>query len=302
MINFTPEGHAGDFFATFAPYVPAGPSPALWGSEPYVHELFAGCELDLARREYVERVPGGPRGFVAFYRDDLRPGRRDHRPALRRGSAGVRRARRRGRTATTRTALRVPALARAPPAGVVSLHARTTWTSPPERLDARRQVPADGEHGAREADPRRDRRQLVRRVRQAGEGRPGPLLDRPRRQADEGPRRPLRVPEAKGATATPTPGGTSTTRAPRARASGSASAGSTSQLNRKLYDGFWLYHEAQKIDEWPGEDYDGTSVRAGLDILRKRGHCEIREGRDRARRRSARASRPTAGRAASTTC
>jgi hypothetical protein len=51
-----------------------------------------------------------------------------------------------------------------------------------------------------------------------------------------------------------------------------------SQLNRKLYDGFWLYHEAKKIDEWPGEDYDGTSVRAGLDILRKRGHCESREG------------------------
>jgi hypothetical protein len=51
-----------------------------------------------------------------------------------------------------------------------------------------------------------------------------------------------------------------------------------SQLNRKLYDGFWLYHEAKKIDEWPGEDYDGTSVRAGLDILRKRGHCESRQG------------------------
>src|SRR5688572_17952856 len=29
-----------------------------------------------------------------------------------------------------------------------------------------------------------------------------------------------------------------------------------SQLNRKLYDGFWLYHEAQKIDEWPGECVD----------------------------------------------
>ena len=74
-----------------------------------------------------------------------------------------------------------------------------------------------------------------------------------------------------------------------------------SQLNRKLYDGFWLYHEAQKIDEWPGEDYDGTCVRAGLDILRKRGHCESRDGA-RLPRRSARASRPTAGRAASMTC
>jgi hypothetical protein len=52
-----------------------------------------------------------------------------------------------------------------------------------------------------------------------------------------------------------------------------------SQLNRKLYDGFWLYHEAQRVDEWPGEDYDGTSVRAGLDILRKRGHCEVNQGR-----------------------
>jgi hypothetical protein len=46
-----------------------------------------------------------------------------------------------------------------------------------------------------------------------------------------------------------------------------------SQLNRKTYDGFWLYHEAKKVDEWPGEDYDGTSVRAALDVLRKVGHC-----------------------------
>jgi hypothetical protein len=45
-----------------------------------------------------------------------------------------------------------------------------------------------------------------------------------------------------------------------------------SQLNRRTYDGFWLYHEAQKVDEWPGEAYDGTSVRAALDILRKVGH------------------------------
>jgi hypothetical protein len=46
-------------------------------------------------------------------------------------------------------------------------------------------------------------------------------------------------------------------------------------LNRKLYAAGWLYHEAQKNDEWPGEDYDGTSVRAGMDILRNEGHRRV---------------------------
>lgn len=45
-----------------------------------------------------------------------------------------------------------------------------------------------------------------------------------------------------------------------------------SLLNRKRYDARWLYHEARKVDEWPGEDYDGTSLRAGFDILRTVGH------------------------------
>ena len=111
------------------------------------------------------------------------------------------------------------------------------------------------------------------------EGRAGPLLDRSRRQAHEGPRRALRVPEAEGSS-DPDAWWDFYNQGEEGACVGFGISRLTSQLNRKLYDGFWLYHEAQKIDEWPGEDYDGTSVRAGLDILRKRGHCEINERRD----------------------
>lgn len=49
-----------------------------------------------------------------------------------------------------------------------------------------------------------------------------------------------------------------------------------SLLNRQRYDARWLYKAAQHIDEWddtpPGE---GTSVRAGLDILRTAGHRRV---------------------------
>lgn len=50
-------------------------------------------------------------------------------------------------------------------------------------------------------------------------------------------------------------------------------------LNRRRYDARWLYHEAQKVDEWPGEDYDGTSVRAGMDVLREMGHRRVYRGK-----------------------
>lgn len=42
-------------------------------------------------------------------------------------------------------------------------------------------------------------------------------------------------------------------------------------LNRRRYDARWLYHEAQKVDEWPGEEDTGTSVRAGCDVARDLG-------------------------------
>lgn len=45
------------------------------------------------------------------------------------------------------------------------------------------------------------------------------------------------------------------------------------------YEPYWLYHEAQAIDDWaetPPEE--GTSVRAACDILRNKGHKRVRYG------------------------
>jgi len=50
-----------------------------------------------------------------------------------------------------------------------------------------------------------------------------------------------------------------------------------SLLNRVRYDAPWLYHEALKIDEWPGEADEGTSVRAGCEILRTLGHRKVKK-------------------------
>lgn len=45
------------------------------------------------------------------------------------------------------------------------------------------------------------------------------------------------------------------------------------------YDSRWLYLEAQEIDEWPETPpEEGTSVRAGCEILRARGHRRVQKG------------------------
>lgn len=60
---------------------------------------------------------------------------------------------------------------------------------------------------------------------------------------------------------------------------GFSSSRMMSLLNRTRYDARWLYHEAQKVDYWPGGAYpgaspfyEGTAVSSAMDILRTIGH------------------------------
>jgi 2-polyprenyl-6-hydroxyphenyl methylase/3-demethylubiquinone-9 3-methyltransferase len=76
MINFTPGSMADAFFAVFGRHAPSNgaPSPILWGDEAHVRALFGSrVALDLSRRSYVERSPGGPREFCAFYKATFGP-------------------------------------------------------------------------------------------------------------------------------------------------------------------------------------------------------------------------------------
>lgn len=50
-------------------------------------------------------------------------------------------------------------------------------------------------------------------------------------------------------------------------------------MNRERYDAFEIYRTAQRQDEWEGEAYSGTSVRAGLDVVRERGPIQCFRGK-----------------------
>jgi ubiquinone/menaquinone biosynthesis C-methylase UbiE len=78
MINFTPEGRGGDFFALLAPYAPppapGAVSPLSWGSEEHVRTLFGDRTewLDMTRREYVERAVS-PRAYYDLFSQTFGP-------------------------------------------------------------------------------------------------------------------------------------------------------------------------------------------------------------------------------------
>jgi ubiquinone/menaquinone biosynthesis C-methylase UbiE len=61
MMNFTPEGTGGEFFALLAPYAPPSRAdpPVLWGQEAHVRTLFGHrvSQLTASRHSYIERAP-----------------------------------------------------------------------------------------------------------------------------------------------------------------------------------------------------------------------------------------------------
>jgi 2-polyprenyl-6-hydroxyphenyl methylase/3-demethylubiquinone-9 3-methyltransferase len=79
MINFTPEGLAGEFFellGRFAPPPPPGSlPPLLWGNEVHVRELFGNrvSSLRMTRRQYVEQSPGGPHEYIDLFNETFGP-------------------------------------------------------------------------------------------------------------------------------------------------------------------------------------------------------------------------------------
>ncbi len=78
LMNFTPEGTGGEFFALLAPYAPPAPaganSPVQWGNEEYVRTRFGNRvnPLTLSRHVYVERAPS-PEDYCRLFMETFGP-------------------------------------------------------------------------------------------------------------------------------------------------------------------------------------------------------------------------------------
>ena len=78
MMNFTPEGTGGEFFALLAPYAPAPPPgadpPVSWGTEEHVRTLFGDrvSHLTMSRHTYVERAPS-PADYCRLFTETFGP-------------------------------------------------------------------------------------------------------------------------------------------------------------------------------------------------------------------------------------
>ena len=59
---------------------------------------------------------------------------------------------------------------------------------------------------------------------------------------------------------------------------GFATSRAATLFNNKLYNGLNLYNKAKTRDPWPGENYSGTSVNAGLNTLRLDGAWPVKAG------------------------
>jgi SAM-dependent methyltransferase len=70
LANWTPEGFIGQLFKTLGRYLPppAGvKSPALWGTRARIDEMFAGSDIQTARRHFVFRYRS-PEHFLEIFR------------------------------------------------------------------------------------------------------------------------------------------------------------------------------------------------------------------------------------------
>jgi hypothetical protein len=58
---------------------------------------------------------------------------------------------------------------------------------------------------------------------------------------------------------------------------GFAASRAASLLTQRLYDGVRMYEAAQRYDQWNGENYDGTTIEAGLAALVAEGPWPVRQ-------------------------